>query len=170
MKRMLEIERVKLDEASDYTLKYHRHSKPLKRHKFTIGVIDRYNPSDDYLGIVTVDTCSSHAWSKRRDHIEIRRCVVAPGLEERNNISSFLLRKAVNACFALGYKCVVTYTRPYESGASLLAAGFVLQKASKVSSDDGLLTWVIGENYDHKSSGEKTKPALEAIKTIRSAA
>ena len=61
MKRMLEIERVKLDEASDYTLKYHRHSKPLKRHKFTIGVIDRYNPSDEYLGIVTVDNCSSHA-------------------------------------------------------------------------------------------------------------
>ena len=67
----------------------------------------------------------------------------------------------MNACFALGYKCVII-TRPYESGASLLAAGFVLQKASKVSSDDGLLTWVIGENYDHKSSGENTKPALDS--------
>ena len=75
MKRMLEIERVKLDEASDYTLKYHRHSKPLKRHKFTIGVIDRYNPSDDYLGIVTVDTCSSHAWSKSK-RVTLRSDVV----------------------------------------------------------------------------------------------
>lgn len=174
MKRMLEIERVKLDEASDYTLKYHRHSKPLKRHKFTIGVIDRYNPSDEYLGIVTVDNCSSHAWSKRRDHVEIRRCVVRPGLEEGNNVSSFLLRKAVNACFALGYKCVVTYTRPYESGASLLACGFVLQKISKPKSDDGLLTWVIGEScgasYDHRSFGENTKPALQWIQSVRGVA
>lgn len=174
MKRMLEIERVKLDEASNYTLKYHRHSKPLKRHKFTIGVIDRYNPSDDYLGIVTVDNCSSHAWSQRRDHVEIRRCVVRPDLEEGNNVSSFLLRKAVNACFALGYKCVVTYTRPYESGASLLACGFVLQKISKPKSDDGLLTWVIGESpggsYDHRSFGENTKPVLQWIQSVREVA
>ena len=95
---------------------------------------------------------------------------MAPGLEERNNISSFLLRKAVNACFALGYKCVVTYTRPYESGASLMAAGFVLQNASNVSSDKGLLTWVIGENYDHRSSGENTKPALQWIQSVREVA
>ncbi len=47
MKRLLEIERVKLDEASEFTAKYHRHSKPLKRHKFTIGAIDRYNPMKD---------------------------------------------------------------------------------------------------------------------------
>lgn len=177
MKRKLEIERVKLDEASEFTSKYHRHSKPLRRHKFTIGAIDRYNPiknfdtwSDQYLGIVTVDTCSSHAWSKRRDHVEIRRCVVRPDLEEGNNVSSFLLRKAVNACFALGYKCVVTYTRPYESGASLLACGFVLQKVSKPNSDDGLLTWVIGEDYDHRSNGENTKPVLELIKSAKEVA
>ena len=169
-KTKLEIERVKLDEASDFTAKYHRHSKPLKRHKFTIGAIDRHNPSDEYLGIVTVDTCSSHAWSQRRDHVEIRRCVVRPDLEEGNNVSSFLLRKAVNACFALGYKCVVTYTRPYECGASLLACGFVLQKISKPNSDDGLLTWVIGEDYDHRSFGENTKPALELVKSTRDAA
>ena len=33
IKRKLEIERVMLDEASDFTAKYHRHSKPLKRHR-----------------------------------------------------------------------------------------------------------------------------------------
>ena len=62
MKRLLEIEK-KLDEASEFTAKYHRHSKPLRRHKFTIGAIEQSKKdldtwSDQYLGIVTVDTCS----------------------------------------------------------------------------------------------------------------
>ena len=51
-----------------------------------------------------------------------------------------------------------------------MAAGFVLQKASNVSSDKGLLTWVIGENYDHRSSGENTKPALQWIQSVREVA
>ena len=136
-----------------------------------MGAVDHYKSHDEFLGIVTVDTCSSHQWSKRRDHVEIRRCVVRDDLEEGNNISSFLLRKAVNACFALGYKAVITYTRPYESGASLIASGFVLQKVANANDDNGLLTWCIGksvgQDYDHRSNGSSTKPILENIKNQR---
>ena len=127
-----------LSEASAFTAEHHRHSKPLKRHKFSIGAyIAETNgisksagdkkwsaiPSDkDKLrGCVTVDNCSS-SWSSKNDTLEVRRLVT----DGTDNLCSFLYAKAVQACRAMGYKNIITYTQPYECGISLLASGFAI--------------------------------------------
>lgn len=58
----------------------------------------------------------------------LRVCV----LEGKPNANSMLYGAAARACKAMGYKSVITYTLPEESGASLRAAGFVVEgKAQK---------------------------------------
>jgi hypothetical protein len=141
--------KLSLNEAQDFVFQNHRHSKPLKRHKFSIGAVD-YKDSNSLgfdinslLGIATVDVPSSK-WNRRRDHVEIRRLCTKGG----KDVASFLLGKAKVACFAMGYKCVITYTRPHESGISLKASGFWMQKASfktnKITGKitDGLFQWI----------------------------
>ena len=165
--------RLKLDEAQIFTQLYHRHSKPLKRHKFTIGALDkskytsRISIEEDLLGLVTVDTCSSHAWSQRRNHIEIRRLVVKDGCK---NVASFLLSKAVTACFAMGYRAIITYTQPNESGASLMALGFHAQKfRAKTYKDhtfEGLVQWCLTEDYQKNPDFEFTKTNLNKFKDM----
>tara|TARA_R100001440_G_scaffold72805_1_gene96915 strand:- start:333 stop:851 length:519 start_codon:yes stop_codon:yes gene_type:complete len=141
--------KLSLDEAQSFVADNHRHSEPLKRHKFSIGAVD-YKDSNSIgfdinslLGVATVDVPSSK-WNRRRDHIEIRRLCTKGG----KDVASFLLGKAKAACFAMGYKCVITYTRPHESGTSLKASGFWMQKAT-IKKDkksgkviDGLIQWI----------------------------
>ena len=131
--------KLSLSEAQGFVSENHRHSEPLKRHKFSIGAVDINN----LLGVATVDVPSSK-WNRRRDHVEIRRLCTKGG----KDVASFLLGKAKAACFAMGYKCVITYTRPHESGISLKASGFWMQKATYKTNKktgkitDGLIQWI----------------------------
>jgi hypothetical protein len=142
---------LKLSEAQNFVKRFHRHSKPLKRHMFSIGAYSKFLIlSDNELvgfpigldGIVTVDRCSS-AWSKERNFIELRRVCLAP--KAKKNTASFLIGKAKVACFAMGYTKIVTYTQPHESGSSLLASGFWIGDYNvKRYADDrieGLIRW-----------------------------
>ena len=154
---------LKLDEAQDFVRCHHRHSKPLKRHKFSIGCADRdlwcnsIPPLEHLKGVLTVDYCSS-AWSGRRDHIEIRRLCT----NGERNVASFLLGKAIQSCEAMGYKAIITYTRPGESGASLRAVGFQIQKWNyKYKNGDGLVQWI---HSKHSKDSGFTKKALDQIK------
>ena len=168
--------RLKLQEAQEFVAQYHRHSPPLKRHMFSIGAspCNKFYSAKQMYGIVTVDRCSS-AWSKRRDHAEIRRLCVADEecVTEKNlPLASFLLGKARQACFAMGYRVLITYTQPHESGASLKAAGFYIQKynAKKFGdgSIEGLVQWVCwdGHQPDEKER-EFTKNGLEELKQFQ---
>jgi len=141
--------RLKLNEAQAYVERYHRHSAPLKRHKFSIGALPfplrPHSPFEIPLttssgrdepflyGIVTVDTPSSHEWSKYRGYVEIRRLVTTSDLP---NVASFLIGKAKQACVAMGYGRIITYSRVTESGTSLKASGFNIYKVHR-----GLVTW-----------------------------
>lgn len=172
-------EPVNLKKAQEFVGKHHRHSKPLKRHKFSIGCYANMNSTsfcDEFifteqplLGIVTVDNCSS-AWSKQPKFIEIRRLCVA---EKDNfladhtklNIISFLYSKALTASFAMGYRVCVTYTRPEESGSSLMASGFQLSKAIWYEGNvkQGLLRWIA--HVEHRNPNlDWTKTTLKQIK------
>ena len=133
MSRLLHT-RVKLDEAKAFTQEHHRHSDPLKRHMFTIGATT--GEPFGLQGIVTIDRASS-AWSKHDFIVEIRRLVVKE--DALPNTASFLLGKAKQACFAMGYDLIVTYTKGYESGASLKAAGFWCDKLQGTSYTCGRL-------------------------------
>ena len=106
--------------AQRFIKKHHRHSKPLKRHMFSIAVCETEDVWQGTLGVVTVDRCSS-AWSKHSEMVEIR-----------------------------SYLIVVTYTKPYESASSLKAAGFQLSKATWFKGDPhhpkGLIRWISYRN------------------------
>ena len=162
---------LKLDEAQAFVARFHRHSDPLKRHMFSIGaypdmLIFGLNKIPTGLhGIITVDRCSS-AWSKDRDRVEIRRVCVAPFAKK--NTTSFLIGKAKQACFAMGYKQVVTYTKPTESGSSLMASGFRLDDYNVTKYKDGthkgLLRWVCSELEELTEHGrDKQKERLNEI-------
>ena len=151
--------RLKLREAQAFIKKYHRHSLPLRRHKFSIGCYSNRK----LVGVVTVDTPSSHGWSKYKSFVEIRRLCTTG----EPNVGSFLLGKAKAACFAMGFFVVVSYTRPWESGKSYRAAGFVLLKYNLVryvsQKIDGLLTWYCFDEPPSRQKINETKEWLGAI-------
>ena len=142
MKRYVNVP-VNLSLAQAFTAKHHRHSAPLRRHKFSIGLIEA--PSSHLLGLVTVDNCSGGTWSAMDDRLEVRRLFVSS--EAPENASSMLLGFAKRAVFAMGYSILVTYTQPHESGASLRAAGFSISKRGKMEYNGfggimgGLIRW-----------------------------
>ena len=128
--------RVKLEQAQRFISAVHRHSEPLKRHMFTIGASEQGVADINFLydGIVSIDNPSS-AWSQYDFVAEIRRLAVTEYAPK--NTASFLLGKAKQACFALGYELIVTYTKGYESGSSLKAAGFSADKLTGKAFTDG---------------------------------
>ena len=69
----------------------------------------------------------------------------------------------------MGYKCVITYTRPHESGASLKASGFWMQKAEYVKNKNGDLTgglvqWIAVDGHQPSEEDRRfTKSTLELM-------
>ena len=154
---------IKWQESQAFVAKHHRHSEPLKRHRFSIGMYDSSTASYELIGVVTVDNCSS-AWSKLYDHAEIRRLCVLP---DKPNLASKLLRLATDACVSMGMQKIVSYTRPHESGSSLKAVGYHLDHRDD---ERDLLRWVYipdrGEfrEYRETRAREKTKRLLKGFK------
>lgn len=117
----LRIVPISLDAANEYIDRVHRHNDPLPGHKFSIGVQD----GEGVLrGVALVGNPSSPALQKVPYLIEIRRNCT----DGTRNACSKLYGAARRACRAMGYETVITYTLPSEGGASLRAAGFVLDK------------------------------------------
>ena len=115
---MLEIRPIKLRDANDYVAKYHRHNIPTNGHKFSVAA---YN-GDELVGV----GIAGQPVARNLDDgmtIEIRR-VCTNGT--RNACS--IIYGALSRCAKdMGYKRVVTYTLPSESGASLRASGFICE-------------------------------------------
>ncbi len=135
---------LKLAEAQAFVAEHHRHSKPLKRHRFSIGVKTELG----IKGIATVDNCSS-SWANRHDHMEIRR-VCTDGTK---NLASFLLGKASMACFCMGAKVVFTYTKPYEACSSLLADNWDIDGVSHRKGHMPLIRWMKESPWEKKIEG-----------------
>lgn len=137
---------IKWQVSQAFIAKHHRHSKPLKRHKFSIGMYDYSTRDISLIGVVTVDNCSS-TWSKLYDHAEIRRLCVLPDIP---NLASKLLRLATNACVSMGMQKIVSYTRMHESGSSLQAVGYYLDH---VDDKRGLRRWIYTPSTVKTSKG-----------------
>ena len=105
-----------LDEANAFVEQHHRHHRPLKVGPvFSLGAaID-----DTIVGVVIVGRPAArhlvNGWT-----LEVRRSCT----DGTKNANSFLYAAAWRAAKALGYRRLVTYTLPQESGASLRAAGW----------------------------------------------
>lgn len=136
----LRIVPVTLDEANAFVERLHRH-KPerLPGHSFAVGVA----AGDVLCGVAIVGNPSAPAL---QDGIlaEIRR-VCTDGTP---NACSMLYGTARKAARAMGRRPVITYTLATESGASLRAAGFRVDKAN---AGGPAQSW-------HNRAGRKVRP------------
>lgn len=118
---------ITLRDAQAFVLAHHRHNDPPHGHKFSIGLTD----SGQLVGVVVVGqpiargNCDGYT-------AEITRCCVLNG---QRNANSRLYAAALRAARAMGYRRVITYTLPVESGASLKAVGFRADGMTKNSPD-----------------------------------
>jgi hypothetical protein len=106
-----------LREANEFVRQYHRHHKPVPGHKFSLAVVD----GERICGVAIVGRPVSRMVDDGLT-LEVNR-VATDGTP---NACSALYGAARRATFALGYKRLITYTLPSETGASLRRAGWRL--------------------------------------------
>jgi hypothetical protein len=114
---------VTLEQANDFVLRYHRHSRPVVGQKFSVGVAYDDCGATFICGVAIVGRPISRLLDDGLT-VEITR-VCTYGTK---NASSMLYGACRRAAKAMGYVRVLTYTLPQEGGASLRAAGFQLEK------------------------------------------
>lgn len=107
---------VDFQEANEFIRKLHRHHKPIKfGYKFCLGVAS----GEKMVGVAIVGQPLAKArmdgWT-----LEVRRTCT----DGTSNANSALYGAAWRAAKALGYRRLITYTLPTESGASLRGAGW----------------------------------------------
>jgi hypothetical protein len=115
----LQIVPITLEAANAFVVKLHRHNGPLPGAKFAVGVASG-------AGLVGVAIVGNPSAPALQDGIlvEIRRVCT----DGTRNACSMLYGACRKAARAMGHKPVITYTLPNEGGASLRAAGFILEK------------------------------------------
>ena len=164
--------RVKLGEAQRFIEQHHTHSRPLKRHMFSIAVhLGERDKSgeiewQDTCGVATVDNCSS-AWSSDYNKLELRRLCFKRGTPK--NVASYLLSQVAKAAFGMGAFELITYTQPWENGASLRACGWRLMMRAKISlladgePTGGRMTWILDRSSPAtEKNREWTNDVVEA--------
>jgi hypothetical protein len=111
----LSIVPVSLDEANAFVREHHRHHGPVPGAKFCIGVA----LEDRIVGVAIVGRpvarMSDNGWT-----LEVNRTCT----DGTKNANSMLYGACRRAAFALGYRKLITYTLPSESGDSLRGAGW----------------------------------------------
>jgi hypothetical protein len=102
--------------ACAFVARLHRHNKPPRGHKFSIGL----DGGAGLVGVAMVGRPIARAFDNGLTAEINRTCT-----DGTRNANSMLYGAAARACKAMGYERVITYTQASESGASLKAAGFV---------------------------------------------
>ena len=112
-----------LADANTLVVHWHRHHKPIAQSKFCIGVCDE--PDGRVCGAAIVGRPVARLLDDGIT-LEVNRCVT----DGTPNACSALYGAVARAAKALGYQRVFTYTRIDEPGASLRAAGWLLDDPS----------------------------------------
>ncbi len=106
-----------LREANAFVERFHRHSRPTRGHKFSVGAAW----GDDLVGVAI----AGRPIARHRDDgmtLEVLRVCVLEGAPR--NACSLLYGACWRAARALGYTRAITYTLKSENGASVKASGF----------------------------------------------
>ena len=138
----LEVIPVDFEEANAFVEQYHRHHKPVRAgYKFCIGVSD-----GSVVGVAIVGLPLARA---RNDGftLEVRRTCT----DGTKNVNSMLYGAAWRAAKALGYRKLITYTLPTESGASLKGAGWT----------------IIGQTEDARGWNRPKRPRVDLHPLVR---
>jgi len=114
----LEVVPIDLDDANEFVRRFHRHHKPVVGAKFAIAV------ATEERGICGVAIVGRPVSRMQDDGwtLEVTRTCT----DGTKNANSCLYGAAWRAARALGYRRLITYTLPTESGASLRGAGWRL--------------------------------------------
>jgi len=106
---------MKLDEENAFVSKWHRHHAPVPGCKFCVGVAK----GDAIVGVAIVGRPIARmvddGWT-----LEVNRTCT----DGTKNANSALYGACRRGAFALGYRRLITYTLPEESGSSLEGAGW----------------------------------------------
>lgn len=116
-----------LREANAFVLRHHRHSGPVRGHLVSVGAV----VDDVVVGVAILGRPLARALQDGWTAEVTRVCT-----DGTRNACSFLYGRIRRVALAMGYRKLVTYTRPEESGASLRAAGFRL-----IQTDAGGGSW-----------------------------
>lgn len=106
---------VSFKQAGQFVADWHRHHRPPRGHKFSVGVADE----DVLVGVAIVGRPVARMLD---DGLTLEVTRVAT--DGHRNACSLLYAAAWQAAKALGYRRLITYTQQGESGASLRAAGW----------------------------------------------
>ena len=119
---MLTLTPINLKTANAFVQQYHRHHKPTRGHKFSIGV------SEDGT-LVGVAICGRPVARRLDDGytLEVNRLCT----DGTPNACSILYAAAYRAARAMGYNKVITYILDTENGSSLKAAGYTCEGQSR---------------------------------------
>ena len=113
---MLLLVPINFAEANEYISQHHRHHAAVTGHKFSIGCS---TDGGQMCGVIMVGRPVAryldNGWV-----LEANRCCT----DGTKNAASMLYGAAWRATKALGYKKLITYTLPSESGSSLKGAGW----------------------------------------------
>ncbi len=104
-----------LKQANDLVAQMHRHHKPCRGHRYSIGA----EVDGKLVGAVIVGRPVARMVSQY-DVAEVTRLVT----DGSRNVCSFLYGRAAQAAQAMGFKRIQTYTLPEEGGASLRGVGW----------------------------------------------
>ena len=118
----LNLQPITFAEAKGFIAEKHRHHIPSVGWKFGIAV----NDGDKVVGVITVGRPVSRMFDDGFT-LEVNRCCT----DGTRNACSILYGAAWRAAKALGYKRIVTYTLPSESGSSLRGAGYKILHQTK---------------------------------------
>jgi hypothetical protein len=102
-------------EACRFVAEWHRHHRPPRGHKFSVGAAQ----DDVLVGVAVVGRPVARMLD---DGLTLEVTRVAT--DGTRNANSLLYAAAWQAARALGYRRLVTYTQDGESGASLRASGW----------------------------------------------
>ena len=116
---MMVIKPITFRQACSFVAQLHRHNKPPRGHKFSIGLYD----GDRLVGVAMAGRPVARHFDDGLT-LEINRTCT----DGTRNANSMLYGASWHAAKAMGYRRCITYTQADESGASLRGAGFMKVK------------------------------------------
>lgn len=105
--------------ACEFVQALHRHNKPPRGHKFSVGL----ESNGTLVGVAMAGRPIARHFDDGLT-LEVNRTCT----DGSRNANSMLYGAIRRAAWGMGYKRIITYTQSDESGSSLRAAGFVLVK------------------------------------------
>ncbi len=121
---MLKIVHLELAEANALVDELHRHHKPVRGHRFSVGAVD--TKSGKLVGAAIVGRPVARAVNYKTT-LEVTRLVT----DGTKNACSFLYAAAARAGKELGYNKIQTYILEEENGTTLRAAGWSFEENTR---------------------------------------